>query len=98
MMMVWQLMNILSGQKDLIKQLENYGPSSILPQGLVVALLSQSHEVFSVCKDNYLRSNPANYAFDVQAIEVLSTTDAYRQFGGTALCEVLDFGSWKIKQ
>jgi len=96
MMKVWQLMNVVSKDDLLIDQLKDYRSTDYLPETLVVKLLSQSCEMFSICKDNNLRLSQSNYSFDIHTVEVINAVVAYQRFGGTALCEAVDFGSWKI--
>ena len=95
-MIVWQLMNVLAENKESIEILSTYNSSDILPEPMVVKFLSSSQEVFSICKDGNLRSNVENYAFKIEVIEILNALEAYQRFGGQALSEVIDYGSWKI--
>ena len=95
-MIVWQLMNVLAKDKESIEILSDYNSSDILPKSIVVKLLSNSQEIFSICKDGNLRSNIENYALEIEVIEILNALEAYQRFGGRALSEVIDYGSWRI--
>lgn len=96
-MKVWQLMNILSSNKELLEQLKEYDYQEILQSSVVITILSQSKELFSVCADGNLRSWSTNYSFDIQAGEVLNAVEAFQRYGGNALCEIIDYGSYKIQ-
>lgn len=97
-MKVWQLMNILSGNKELLTQLKKYDSQEVLPNSIVIALLSQSEELFSVCTDGNLRSESTKYSFDIGVKEELNAVEAFQRYGGNALCEVIDFGSCNIPE
>lgn len=95
-MIVWQLMNVLSKKRELIEQLKCYSTKDFLEEDIVIEFLSQSDEVFSICSDGNLRSRKTNYGFDIGLLEELNAVEAYKKFGGNALSEVIDKGSWKI--
>ena len=97
-MIVWQLMNVLSKKRELIEQLKCYSTKEFLEENIVIDFLSQSDEVFSICSDGNLRSSKENYAFDIGVLEELNAVETYKKFGGKALSEVLDYGSWPIPQ
>lgn len=95
-MIVWQLMNILSKDKKMIEELSVFLPEEKLQDSLVIEFLRRSEETFSVCLDGNLRANPTRYAFDIKVEKELNAIEAYQRFGGQALSEVIDYGSWKI--
>lgn len=95
-MKVWQLMNVLSQNRTLIEELRHFSTQDSLPENLTVEFLSHSDEIFSICLDGNLRSRKTNYGFDIEVVVELSAIEAYNKFGGNALSEVIDYGSWKI--
>lgn len=97
-MIVWQLRNVLSQKRALTAQLDCFSNQDPLPEDLTIEFLSQCDEIFSICFDGNLRSNKRNYAFDIGIVEELNAVDAYKKFGGNALSEVIDYGSWRIPE
>ena len=95
-MIVWQLMNVLSQEKELLEQLKSTLYGQHLSEELTLKFLSQSKEKFSVCLDGNLRSDESNYSFKLDVKEELNALEAYRKYGGKALSDVIDYGSWKI--
>lgn len=95
-MIVWQLMNVVSHNRPLIEELKHFPTQDSLTEELTEAFLSQSDEVFSICLDGNLRSRKINYAFDIGCVQELNAVEAYKKFGGQALSEVINFGSWRI--
>lgn len=95
-MIIWQLMNVLSNRKELLEELKLTLYKQDLEEEIVLKFLSRSDEIFSVCLDGNLRSNKSNYSFKLDVSEELSAVEAYQKYGGKALSDVIDYGSWKI--
>lgn len=95
-MIVWQLKNVLSSNRALIEELKQFPNFDSLSEELTIKFLAESEEVFSVCSDGNLRLGEQKYAFDIGVTEELNAIEAYKKFGGQALSEVIDYGSWSI--
>ena len=95
-MKVWQLMNVISSNKELLEQLKGHDYNEVLSSSMIISILSQSDELFSVCADGNLRLRATKYSFDIGIEEELTAVEAFQRYGGNALSEVIDYGSYKI--
>lgn len=96
-MKLWQIMNVLSDEKDIFqKYFHSYRDfQQDIPQDLVINAFGQSKKVFLVTDMGYLRLNLPNDGI-TKSVETLSVLEAYKRFGGDAINEVIDYGSFNI--
>ncbi|SMC54271.1 hypothetical protein [Pedobacter nyackensis] len=99
-MKVWQLLVCLENEDNIFEQ---YFPNIELPDdgrneidnSVVISALSQSTKRLYVDPINYLRFYVENNNSD-PVVTVYSILEAYNNFGGDAITEVFDYGSYPL--
>lgn len=99
-MKAWQLMNVLSeDDKSLQEKLlgAGYNYDAEVPLELTLELLGKSKEFFLLSPDHILRLESMKYNFHFDIEKRLSAKEAFLLYGGHALSEVVDFGSYNVR-
>jgi hypothetical protein len=103
-MKLWQLLAVLGSENILIDKYFSdvdtveKGKTDV-DKSTILASLAESKLQYYVTSDNYLRLMPkVNYLLDqgISIIETLSVLEAYKKFGGDAITEVIDYGSYNL--
>lgn len=71
---------------------------SLVPDELCEMIFADSKKTFYLDPAGNLHGTPIkSYHTDLTSLIILSALEAYRKFGGSALVEVLDYGSYPTK-
>ena len=98
-MKIWQLLACLSDEREIFK--EYMGDIDVVEKGRdeadevkVQNALKKSKKKYFVSPDNYLRL----YTNQNGKIKKISISEAYKKYGGDAITEVIDYGSFNFKK
>lgn len=104
-MKLWQIAAVLGFEREIY--LKYFGELNSVENGamdidesIIIKSLEESNLKFHITSHNYLRLYPDSQPmedWDTRKIEPISALEAYKRFGGGAITEVIDYGSWQIK-
>ncbi len=106
-MKVWQLSAVLSCGEITIFEKYCSGVDTIelgrteVDQHIVRAALGESKLQYHVTSQHYLRLMPEPEflkEIGIETVEILSVLEAYEKFGGDAITEVVDYGSFNLRR
>ncbi len=100
-MMYWQLSAILSDEPTIKKK---YLPDNLIEIGrtevyedIVLSALVESTKIYYTTEINTLREFGKGYRGE-KILEKFPILEAYYRYGGDAISEVIDFGSWGLNR
>ena len=104
-MKLWQISAVLGFEREIF--LQYFGNIDIPGNGqvdvdeyLIVKALENSKLKYYVTSHNYLRLYPDSQPIqDLKPDEIkpFNVLEAYKKYGGDAITQVMDYGSWQIR-